>query len=164
MRCANALLDRHWMEKDLWHRKSDLDYLRKEVTPLEGPTQTLTLFLYNYHLDTAGFADDFTYKRNPAEKYAGIPLPWKKTVGLQLQVRKFSPRDGAEDIHSLALHDTDSFQTRYIPGEFYAIPAKLLPTLQELEDWAMDTVMTYHAVGFLGGLWGLVPLVRTSLQ
>jgi hypothetical protein len=110
------------------------------------------VFLYNCHLDAAGSADDFTYKRNPEEKFTGIPFPWKKTIGLQLLVRKFSPREGSEGLHSLTLHDSDSFQTRSIPGEFYAIPANSLPSLKELEDWATDTVITNHSVGFLGGL------------
>jgi hypothetical protein len=103
-------------------------------------------------LDAAGLADDFNYKRDPAARCTGIPYPWKKTIGLELKVRRFSPRDGAEELHCLPIHDRDTFRSRLIPGEFYAIPADSLPTLEELEDWALDTVITNHAVGFLGGL------------
>lgn len=103
-------------------------------------------------MDATGTADDFKYNQIPGVKFTGVLLPWKKTVGLQLRVRKFSPREGGDKAHSLTLHDSDSGQTQPLPAEFYAIPANTLPTLQELEKWAMDTVTTFHANGFLGGL------------
>ena len=124
------------------------------MAPLEGSTQTLTLFLYNCHLDRTGAADDFKNDQSPGLEFIEKLLPWKETVGLQVQVQRFIPREGREGEHSLALHDSDSFQIRTIPAEFHAIPEELLPTVQELEDWAMNTVITYHTEGFLGGLRG----------
>ena len=140
--------------KDLWHQKFDLEWLRKEVTSLECPTETLTLYLYNCFSDAVDFADSFKCNGQDASFAAitGTFFPWKKTIGLELQVQSFSPRDRAGEAHSLTLHDRDNLQTRSVPGEFYAIPNNSLPTFEELENWAFGTMFARHAVGFLGGL------------
>ncbi len=38
------------------------------------------------------------------------------------------------------------------PSEFYAIPEDSLPTLEEIEGWALDTMISYPTHAFLGWL------------
>lgn len=75
--------------------------------------------------------------------YKGTAAP------LEIQVQSFTPLSGRENHHQLHFRGL----RQIIPGdEFYAIPEKSLPSLEDIEEWALETMVSYPRHAFLGWL------------
>ena len=126
-----------------------MEWLHDEVTPLTGPIQTLSLFLYNHYHNSASTGVTPGIDLGPATDQKS---KWSSAFALDIHVQTFCPKDDTEANHILTVHETWSNKFHRIPGQFYAIPEEKLPKIQNLEDWALDTLLSHHSVAFVGGL------------
>jgi hypothetical protein len=53
--------------------------------------------------------------------------------------------------HAMYVCDSDFPTPRHIPPQCYAIPGEFLPTLEEIEAWASDTMFYYPSMNLLDG-------------
>ncbi len=130
---------------------ADIEWLKSEVTALQGPKSILSISLAP-HCDASSFLfnNDLDSVRWAAGGHEG---PWAVAKPLDVKVQEFTPIPGAEDKHIFDLDTSeDGFPVQVTP-QCYAIPRDCLPTLQALEDWALDTARN-HPRAFVGGIRG----------
>lgn len=132
---------------DLWDWQSDIDWLKNKVGPLQGSKQSLKISFANFTIPqelwrscgtvyTGGFCD-----------------PWTAAVPLDIEVQGFVPQSDNGDDYSLDLLHYDEQVVSSMRPAYCVIPAGKLPSLDTLENWAMETSRC-HRRAFMGGFRG----------
>jgi hypothetical protein len=77
--------------------------------------------------------------------------PYKKESPLKLQVQSFSPTNGRENSHVMCVGDSELLPDQTFSTS-YAVPPDALPTLENIEAWALDTMISYPRHASFGWL------------
>lgn len=136
------------MIPDLWDRRHDIRWLKRNLTPLRGSRRTVQLSLVNF-CDISAYVNDFDIIWD-----GGHDGPWMPIPPLQITVQNFEPETGREIKHNLNVTLTGSKKAVLTAPSYYAIPDDSLPTLQELSKWALDSTRHQRRSIFDEGLQG----------
>jgi hypothetical protein len=124
--------------------------LKNEVTPLFGPKAILRIAAYNL-CDVSQFISgyaDLIWAGGDVEH-------WKVAAPLELEVQAFMPRPNREFQH--IDEDIGPSEVAVSSAEkelqYYAIPEASLPSLELLENWALETTR-YNKRALVGGFKG----------
>lgn len=136
------------IKSDLWDRKHDIRWLKRNLTPLRGSRRIVELSLVNF-CDISAWVKDHDYTWD-----GGHDGPWMPVAPLQITVQDFEPGPGREIKHNLNVTLTDSKKTVLTAPSYYAIPADSIPTLETLSRWALDSTRFQRRSIFDEGLQG----------
>lgn len=125
-----------------------------EITPLYGDEEVVRVVLsarisvMNGEIDTpkttvAECPIRYLYRSSPSQRRAS-----QKAVSLVLRVRRFAPSQ-KQQLPSAYLNNNNANQD-FLPHS--AIPPDSLPNLDDIEVWAMSTMIAYPQREALGGL------------
>lgn len=82
---------------DLWHRGSDLAWLRNEVTPLHGDLNPLELFLYKVKSSENQVLQE--YHERSRRRWGWATEVQKSAIPFKIQTQAFTPPPGREWLH-----------------------------------------------------------------
>jgi hypothetical protein len=127
----SELRDLCLMSVDLWERQRDLSWIKDEIPLLMSPKRIVQLSFWD-HCDTNIFLE-----RSNNTWDGGHDGPYVLPELFKIEVQDFVPHPGRQNRHNLdVFEDYDNM----VPAEnfYYAIPEKSLPTLEDLETWALE--------------------------
>lgn len=135
---------------DLWHRNSDLEWLKEKVTPLHGPKQIIEVFLSScYAFKTTEDTELARYMNARPSYNCSIPS-FGRAVPLELNVQNVTPAQGTEDHHIMYVYDSATGGPKPTPIICCTIPADSLPSLEDIEKWVIENMISYPLHASLG--------------